>query len=46
MYKLLEITIQQDEMKRFSFNETMALKKDDWYRFYYFLPYDTLSIKD
>ncbi|HEM3634292.1 TPA: hypothetical protein U1C81_000637 [Streptococcus suis] len=41
MYKLLEITIQQDEMKRFSFNETMALKKDDWYRFYYFLPYDT-----
>ncbi|WP_303973770.1 hypothetical protein [Streptococcus merionis] len=41
MYRLIEITINKEEIKRFSFTETMALKKGNWYRFYYFLPYDT-----
>lgn len=41
MYNLIEITIDRDQIKKLPFTETQALKKGDFYKFYYFLPIDT-----
>ncbi|HEM4595886.1 TPA: hypothetical protein U1Z56_000069 [Streptococcus suis] len=41
MYSLIEITTNRENMKKLPITETQALKKGDFYKFYYFLPFDT-----
>ena len=41
MYNLIELTIDKENIKKLPITETQALKKGDYYKFYYFLPYDT-----
>ncbi|HEM3632225.1 TPA: hypothetical protein U1C38_000005 [Streptococcus suis] len=41
MYSLIEITISKENMKKLPITATQALKKGDYYKFYYFLPFDT-----
>ncbi len=41
MYTLFELSVDKETMKKLPITETQALKKGNWYKFYYFLPFDT-----